>query len=811
MASRKNKKSGRTLIVRFLSGLVKIALVVVLIIGGYWVYQLDRQVVSQFEGKKWAVPAHVYSRPQELYPGLKITKTAFVDQLERLGYRQVGKLDRQASYKVEDNAVSLVTRPYQYWQENQDDLALRLEFNAGRLKSIINLRNSSFVPEFNLEPQLIGSLRPGQHEDRDLVSLNDVPEDFILTLLATEDRKFLKHLGVDFIGIARAMVVNLKAGKVVQGGSTITQQLIKNFYLSSERTIKRKLKEMVMALLLEFHYDKHQILETYINEVYLGQAGNRAIHGFQLASKFYFGRPLAELDKHESALLVGLIKGPSYYNPLRNPQRALNRRNVVLDLMYAEHSIDPEQFEQIKQRPLGVRKNTLLGKSAYPSFLDLIRRQLNEQYDDDLLQSEGMAIYTTMDLAVQRAADKALRQTVEDIEAQKNIETGTLQGAIVVLQASTGEILALTSDRDSDYAGFNRALDARRSIGSLVKPAVYLTAFEQSSQYNLMTSIADSPLTIVDSANKKWTPGNYDNQYHGNVMLVDALARSYNVPAVRVGMDLGVEAVVYTMQQLGLESQIQNYPSTLLGASQHTPIEVSQMFQTIANDGFKSPLRGILTVQSAQNEPLERYPLRSSRVISAASSYLIDYGLRQVVNRGTARSLSTKFASDYSIAGKTGTTNDYRDSWFAGYSSDLVAVVWLGRDDNKSTGLTGASGALKVWQNLFEQLRLKEWPDTPPPDVRYLSINKLTGLQTEADCELAVSIPYTVGSEPSQFQSCHQLVNLELPKAVGTLKLPQDVETVVDEVKDWFKVLFGGAQGNDRSSGSNKSSSGNNK
>ena len=788
----KKNKSFIARLFGFLLRLTILAVLVVAVIGGYWAYHLNKQVIAQFEGKKWAVPAHVYSRPQELYPGLKLTQASFIDQLDKLGYRKVEKLNRQASYTVAENSVSVITRPYQFWEENQADMALRVEFADGRLRSLINLRNSAYIGQVSLEPRLIGSLRPGQHEDRDLIKIEEVPPEFILSLLATEDRKFLNHHGVNFISIARAMVVNFKAGRVVQGGSTITQQLIKNFYLTSDRTIKRKLKEMVMAVLLEFHYEKHEILETYLNEVYLGQAGNRAIHGFQLASKFYFGRPLQELNTHESALLVGLIKGPSYYNPFKHPERAISRRNLVLDLMYAEKAISEQELNDNKSRPLGIRKNTILSKSAYPSFLDLIRRQLSDQYDEDLLQSEGLAIYTTMDLSVQQAADQALREMIQTIESERNIEAGKLQGAIVVLRASSGEILALTSDRDTDYAGFNRALDARRSIGSLVKPAVYLTAFEQSEKYSLMSTIADSPLTIIDSANKKWSPGNYDNQFHGNVTLVDALARSYNIPTVRVGMDVGVESVIYTMQQLGLSSQIQNYPSTLLGASQHTPIEVAQMFQTIANDGFNSPLRGILTIQSADDEPIERYPLRSSRVVSAASTYLLDYGLRQVVNRGTARSMANHFPAGYAIAGKTGTTNDYRDSWFAGYSSDLVGIVWLGRDDNKPTGLTGATGALRVWQQLFSQLRLREWPETPPPDVRYISVNKLTGLQTEAECELAVSMPFLVGTEPTEKQSCNQLVDINLADVTGTLKLPEKAGSVVEEVKDWFQVLFGG-------------------
>jgi len=791
MARRRKAKKKSIGLFGFLLRLIFIFSLIAIVVGGYWVYQLDRQVVAQFEGKKWAVPAHVYARPQELYSGLKLSQTEFVDKLERLGYRKVNKLDRLASYQANENSVSLITRPYKFWEEQQPDLALRVDFSTDRIRSIINLRDSSPVIVFRLEPQLIGSLRPGQHEDRDLVSITDVPEDFILTLLATEDRKFLKHHGVDFIGIARAMVVNLKAGRVVQGGSTITQQLVKNFYLTSERTIQRKLKEMVMAILLEIHYEKHLILETYLNEVYLGQAGNRAIHGFELASKFYFGRPMRELNQHESALLVGLIKGPSYYNPLRNPERAMIRRNVIVDIMQTEQAISLQQAQEIKEKPLGVKKNTIIRESAYPSFLDLARRQLTEQYDEELLQSEGMAIYTTMDLVIQQAADQALTQTIEKIEKAKKIEQGKLQGAIVVLRASSGEILALTSDRDTDYAGFNRALDAKRSIGSLVKPAVYLTAFEQSSRYTLMTTVPDSPLTIIDDSGKKWSPGNYDNQHHGNVSIVDALARSYNIPAVRVGMDIGVDRVIETMLQLGLTSEIKAYPSTLLGASQHTPLEVAQMFQTIANDGFNSPLRGILTVQSADDEPIERYPLRVQRVSSAASNHLLEFGLKQVVKTGTARSIAGQFPGDYGVAGKTGTTNDYRDSWFAGYSGDIVAVVWLGRDDNKSMGLSGASGALKVWQELFQQLRLSEWPDTPPPDVTYLSVNRLSGLRTEPECELAVFVPFMLGTEPSQFQSCNELVEMKLPEIIETLEVPETVETVVDEVKDWFEVLFG--------------------
>lgn len=718
---------------------------------------LDIGVRRQFEGTRWAIPAHVYTRPLELYAGLRLGQHDFVEMLTRLGYRRVAVPDEPGSFRAGEAQVELMTRANSYWDGHERSRRLRVDFHGGRVRRITDTALGTALPIVRVEARLIGSISPLHHEDRSLVRLEDVPQSLLTTLMLVEDRNFMRHIGVDPRGLARAVWTNLRAGGVVQGGSTITQQLVKNFYLSAERTFQRKLKEMVMAVLLELHYEKHEILQAYLNEVFLGQAGNRAIHGFGLASRFYFDRPLRELTLSETALLVGLVQAPSAYDPRRHPERALARRNVVLTLLERHGQLRPGELASLQSAPLGISTTATLATTRYPAFVDYVRRQLRRDYRDDDLRSQGLAIHTTLDPQVQDAAEAALASTLSELDQARDLAQGTLEGAVVVVRPNNGEVLAMVGGRQAGFAGFNRALDAVRPIGSLVKPAVYAAALSEPSHYTLATLLDDGPLRVEQRGSPVWTPRNYDGKFHGEVDALTALARSYNVATARLGLEVGMTNVVGVMRRMGIERELVPYPALLLGAADLAPVEVAQMYQTLASGGFRAPLRGILSVLSAAQTPLARYALSVDQVIDPAPMYLLNFALQEVVRSGTASALGRSLSPALNVAGKTGTTDGYRDSWFAGYTGNYLAVVWVGRDDNGSTGLSGASGAMRVWHALMRRLDLEPLAQPRPEDIVTVVVDLPSGKLADDGCDGARPLPFMRGSAPREQARCATL------------------------------------------------------
>jgi penicillin-binding protein 1B len=672
-----------------------LALAGLLLAAAFTVY-LDFTVRARFEGKRFALPAKVYARSLELYPGLRLSPAEMAAELALLDYRETTLPREPGSYGWRSETLDLVMRPFAFADGPQEALALRVEFAGGRVKGLFHHVDNKPLQLARLEPPLIGGIYPGKNEDRVLVRLADVPGHVVDTLIAVEDRRYYSHLGLDPRGIARAIFKTVSGGSV-QGGSTLTQQLVKNFFLTSERTLSRKLTEMVMAVLLEVHYSKEEILETYLNEVYLGQDGNRAIHGFGLAAPYFFNKPLDRLDLPEAALLVGMLKGPSYFNPRSHPQRALERRNLVLGQLAETGGISEERLSSAKAAPLGVVSRPPRGTSAYPAFLNLVHRQLKRDYHDDDLRSEGLQIFTTLDPRVQRAAESALSKRLTRLEQARGMRPDTLQGALIVTSTQHAEVQAVVGGRDPRFEGFNRALDAQRPIGSLIKPVVYLTALQQPQNYTLATLLDDSPLVLQQAGTDDWAPQNYDKVFHGEVPLRAALVNSYNVSTARLGLELGVPRVMANLRRLGLERDLPEFASSLLGANALSPLEVAQVYQTIAAGGFRTPLRAIHAVLTAEGEPLQRYPLNVEQEIAAAPLFLLTAAMQDVVREGTARDLGHYLPPALAVAGKTGTTDGYRDSWFAGFTGDRLAVAWVGRDDNEPTGLTGASGAMTVW------------------------------------------------------------------------------------------------------------------
>ena len=741
-----------------------------LLLAGFFLY-LDIAVRAQFEGKRWALPARVYARPLELYPGMKLRPEQLLLELSMLGYRSAGSQLEPGSYRQSDASFTIMTRPFIFWDGAQGALELHAEFEADRLRNLQNLTNpgNTAIP-VRLDPQYIGGIYPAHNEDRVLVRLTEVPPLLIQGLIAIEDRKFYSHHGIDPRGVARAVLSILRGGGV-QGGSTVTQQLVKNFFLTPERTLRRKITEILMAQLLELHYSKEEILEAYLNEIYLGQDGNRAIHGFGLASLFYFNRPVSRLGLNEIALLVGLIKGPSYYDPRRHPARALSRRNLVLQEMTQQQVITQQQLISARSAPLDVVDHAPVGTSIYPAFVELVHRQLRSDYRETDLRSEGLLIFTTLDPLAQFTAERALTSRLGQLEKSRKIVPNALEGAVVVTHSQNGEVQALVGGRDTRYEGFNRALDAQRPIGSLLKPVIYLSALEQPHAYTLATLLDDSPLVWRERGAPDWEPRNYDKTFHGKVPLYSALANSYNVSAARLGLSLGVRKVMDNVQRLGIDRNLNAFASSLLGADGLSPFEVAQLYQPLASGGFRLPLRSIREVLTADGQPLQRFSLSVQQVIDPGPAFLTTTALQYVVREGTADGLSRYLPPDLQIAGKTGTTNDLRDSWFAGYTGDRLAVVWIGRDDNQPINMTGASGAMTVWGDMMAKLDPEPLQPPQPDNIELAWTDPANGLKADENCQNAKLLPFIRGSVPTETSPCVS-------------------QAPSEPIKSWFKRLF---------------------
>lgn len=728
------------------------ALLAVLLVG--YVVWLDHAVRHHFEGKRWALPARVFARPLELHAGQPLTPDALQRELELLHYRRVARPQNPGEFRRSDGHFLLHTRGFAFAADAEPAHALSLTLRDGQVQTLSHAVSGEPLALARVEPLLIANIYPVHNEDRLLVRLDEVPPLLVTALLAVEDRQFYEHHGLSPASIARAAIANLRAGRAVQGGSTITQQLVKNFYLSNERTLTRKFNEAIMALLLEWHYEKDAILEAYLNEIYLGQDGARAIHGFGLASEFYFQRRLDRLAPHQVALLVALVKGASYYDPRRHPERALARRNLVLDILHEQGQLTDAELASARGRGLDVVASPPSGVTPFPAYLDVVREQLKRDYREEDLRSEGLFIFTNMDPAIQVAAERAVTTRLQQLEAGHGLSAGSLQAATVVTAAGQGELLAVVGDRDPRYAGFNRALAARRPIGSLIKPAIYLAALSRPADYTLMTRVDDGPLTVTLSADQAWTPGNYDGEHHGEVTLLDALVHSYNVSSARLGLSLGLEEVAGTVRALGVERPINPYPSMLLGAVELSPLEVAQMYQTLAAGGYRAPLRAIRQVMDRNGDTLQRYALEIEEAADPAATYLVTTALHEVTRRGTAASLQRLLPEALPVAGKTGTTDDLRDSWFAGYTDSHVAVTWIGRDDNQPTGLTGATGALPVWAQLMGSIPTRPLSPMRPGNVTWVPVDPASGLLAESRCPGAEWVPFVVGSEPTRQADC---------------------------------------------------------
>ncbi|MBS0463899.1 MAG: penicillin-binding protein 1B [Proteobacteria bacterium] len=674
-------------------------------VGIPYVWVLDGQVRERFGQLQWQVPTKVYAQPLHLVPGQRMDAKTLQLELDAAQYRSDGAGSSPGSYARSGDRFTIASRGFNDVATVQPPSQVVVQLADGTVSSLRS-PDGAALPTATFDPAPIAALYGSTQEERELVHGPDVPPLLVAGLQAVEDRNFKTHHGVDVLGILRAVAVDVREGGARQGGSTLTQQLVRNLFLSNERSLKRKVNEALYAIIIESRFDKQTILEAYLNEVYLGQLGNQSIHGVAAGAKFWFGRPLGSLPKQDIALMIGLIKGPSYYDPRRSPDRALQRRAVVLDAFVETGLMTADEADALKKSPLDVIPKPGIVTNRYPAFVDLVRRQLQSDYPADSIKGAGMTIHTTLDPAAQIDAEAALAETLDKIQRKKGPD---LEGGLVVTDVHDGNVLAVVGSRDATALGFNRALDAQRPVGSLLKPFIYLLALAQPDKYSLATPIDDSAVSVALGNGRTWSPENDDHREHGMVRIIDALAQSYNHVAVRVGMDVQVERLTKLLKALaGID--VPANPSVLLGATDQTPYTMAQLYQFLASGGQVQPLHAVRGVLDAKGALVKRYdhPAAAAQAGDALAARLATIAMQQVAISGTAGSLQRDGLGFLDAAGKTGTSNDSRDSWFAGFTGSHLAVVWVGNDQNLETGLFGATGALRVWAGLFRRL-----PSTP--------------------------------------------------------------------------------------------------
>lgn len=791
MARAKKKKSKSILQRLFvaLTNLAFLAALAVVVIAVVYGLIMSRSIAERFDGRRWSVPSRVYSDGLVIFPGQGLPIDQLTARLDRLGYQRVGRLPRRAGqYRREKAAVRVFLRAVDLPVMKRRAMSVRIEFagpDKASVASIKKARNGTPLPVVELEPEELMQVFGDQHESRQLVSVQEVPQSLIDAVLAAEDADFYRHGGFDVTAMVRALYVNATAGQVVQGGSTITQQLAKTFFLSPDRHVMRKLKELVIAVVIEVLYTKQTILEIYLNEVYLGQRGSVAVHGFGEAARFYFGKSVDQLTVAQCAVLAGIIRTPARLSPYRHPQAAMKRRNEVLRLMNEAGKLDDQTFARSRDETLETVAYAPYTRMA-PYFFDYVATQLSTIYRDTDLTQVGLSLYTTIDVGVQAEAERALvtglakleekhpalssaeakSRNGQDDKKRKPSKTETrLQGAIVVVQPSTGHILAMVGGRDYAESQFNRITQARRQPGSAFKPFVYLAALEE---LDFTARLDNETKTYDDPGAPKWRPKNYSGKSGGTVTMRHALTHSLNLPTVALADRIGLTPIIDTAQDLGITSPLEPRLSLALGAFEVVPLELAMAYAALAHDGVRPHPLSLRSVVNAEREVVRRQHLKLQTVTTPARAYMMSEVLRNVVDEGTGRGLK-RHGIDYRVAGKTGTTNGYRDAWFVGYTPDLVTLVWVGFDDNASIRLSASKAAVPIWADLMRSVgwrTSKRWFE-PPEGVVRAKVCSETGHLAIDDCPNVVDEVFETGREPAERCQVHRSGFQKFLDAIG--------------------------------------------
>lgn len=717
--------------------------------------QLDRIVRNRFEGRLFRVPARVLSAPAVIYVGLDWQVADLKGTLDRLGYRELpgdGAIPA-GRYRFEAGKLRLHRRSFAHPTRAEPALEVEIALAGARIASIrAGGRELAMV---SLDPEPVGAYYGPERSQRELVGVDDLPPQVVGAILAVEDQRFFDHQGVDVLRILGAFFANVRSGRVIQGGSTLTQQLVKNFFLTPERSLKRKVQEAWMSLIVEARYQKKEILEAYLNEIYLGQRGSVQVHGVGEAAHLYFGKDARDLSASEAALLAGTINNPNGRSPFRKPKAALERRNLVLDMMHEQGRLDAAETAAAQAEPLGLAPYAPEPREAR-FFLEFLRRQLPNFYAAESLTDQGLRIYSTLDLHLQLVAARAVREGLAQLE--KDFPglaegSGKLEACLVALRPQTGEVVALVGGRDFGASQFDRCSQARRPVGSAFKPFVYTAALEPiigGPKITLATWLDDSPLS-VSTPSGPWRPANYDHEFHGRVRPREALARSLNVATARLGQRVGPKRIAEVARRLGIESDLPAVPSLSLGAADVVPIELALAYATLANGGIRPSVRAFEDVVDASGARIERQAPKATRVLDPGTAFLVTQLLAGVVDQGTGRAIRAAGITG-PVAGKTGTTNDEYDAWFAGYTPDLAVVVWVGFDRPRSIGLAAARVALPLWVRFLREATGGAVPGRfePPVEVKLVDIDPESGARALLGCARRDPTWFVRGTEPEE-------------------------------------------------------------
>lgn len=712
----------------------KLALVTFCSLAIYAIY-LDSKVQRTFEGQRWQIPIQVYGKVPTIFLGAPLNLKHLSETLALTGYKKVNQLTQAGQFSLSSHRINIALRAFDYGQGLVEAQTVSITVKDQTVQKIMVEKQP--VAEVKLEPVLIDRILPESKEDRVIVGLEQVPEQLLDTLLLVEDRDFYFHSGISPLGILRALISNIKAGRTVQGGSTLTQQLVKNMFLTRQKTLWRKMNEAIIALILEYRYSKDQLLEAYVNEVYLGQHYANGIYGFGLAAEFYFGKNINELTVEQMATLIGQIKGPSYYDPWRYPKRALERRDLILTLMFEHELLSKHGFTQAIESPLSVRTSRRLTKQKQPTYLQVVKRELSDILSQEVQQS-GVRVFTGFDVRAQQKLNDIVIKTLPELEQQKKQKN--IEVAMMVTDHYSGEIVALAGGRNPQYAGFNRVLNASRPIGSLVKPAIYLAALEGSKQYHLGSVLDDKPLAIESDNGEVWRPNNYDGEFRGQASLFNGLVKSLNVPTVNLGLEIGLSSIADVLHTLGYRKDIYPQPSMLLGSINMSPYEINQLYLAIASQGYRRESHVINQVMTSDGHLLWQFENSTEQILSSQSAYLLGYALHEVTKQGTAKSLSWRLPKHY-VAGKTGTSNDQRDSWFIGYDDQYLVTTWLGKDNNEMTAFTGSSGALVLYAKYMQQLGVNDLNLAEPANIADVWFDDISGKAYKNRCANSTAYP----------------------------------------------------------------------
>ena len=756
----------RAWLVVFAAGFL-VALIAVGILSYYWVL-FGKQIDDRLHGERDRVLPHVYARPLELFRGQALGQPQLVDRLNDLGYAERARIEKPGEFLLEHDAVSLVPR-----DGDQNGIVVRVNFEAPRaptkvavLPQVIRINGltagGNRVDRVTLEPPLLTALISTGREKRRQVPLASIPARMVQAVLAIEDRRFYDHPGVDVIRTIGAIVTNIRGDKkYLVGGSTLTQQLVKNFFLTPEKSLRRKLAEQYMAIILERRASKDEILEMYLNEVYLGQRGSYAVHGVAEAARLFFGKDVSNLTLPEAATIAGVIQSPYYWSPFVAADRCRERRNVVLRSMAEEGFVSADAEKRAEAEPIQVARQAL--DSQAPYFVDYVGQTLSEQYPG-LTQAIGsLDVYTTLDLHLQRYAQDAITDGMAKVDQilAKRKRPRQAQAALIAVDPRTGEVLALVGGRSYNQSQYNRAVNARRQPGSVFKPFVYLAAFERAaaegrSDLTPATLVDDQPTSFVTTADQEWTPSNYENEYDGLITLRRALALSRNIATIKVAEMTGFDKVAALWDRIGVGTDAHAYPSITLGVFEASPIEIATAYTLFPNGGQVRPLRVLSrVVASGQSNVVPDQPTK--RIARPDTTYLVVNMMRSVINEGTgAGARAAGFSLD--AAGKTGTTNDLRDAWFVGFTPELLTVVWVGLDDNQPLGLSGTQAALPIWTSFMIRALAghANLPFAQPPGIVNVLIDRDTGKLAGPYCPRVFTEAFLSGTEPTEPCDVHK-------------------------------------------------------